>query len=272
MISPGLSVAQAARAVEAEAARGRPVVEIIRTTPPGAGARRVVTTEGVTGTLGRAELDSAADRAARKLLAGGTSGPDTLTLDPEGLYLSCTRPMPGLLVVGAGHLAQPVHELAALLGWRVTVADDRPDFATAERFPRAAQVTRIDLTDPFGLVRPAHRTHVLLVTRGHKYDYECLRRLLLEEPVPAPEWIGMIGSRRRVRATFHQLLEDGVPRHRLEQVHAPVGLDLGAETPEEIALAVAAQWVLVRRGGTGRPLVETERILERFFPTPATHA
>ena len=187
------------------------------------------------------------------------------------LYLELRRPIQELVVVGAGHVAQPLARLGALLGFRVTVLDDRPDFATRERFPEAERVIRADFADPFANVPLHERTHVLLVTRGHKYDYECLIRALRMDPPPA--YIGMIGSRRRVRATYVQLLDEGIDPELLGRIHAPVGLDVGAETPEEIAVAVAAELVMVRRGGarralTGRPLKDVERVAERFFQQP----
>jgi xanthine dehydrogenase accessory factor len=101
------------------------------------------------------------------------------------------------------------------------------------------------------------------VTRGHKYDYECLVRALRTDPPPA--YIGMIGSRRRVRATYVQLIEEGFDRALIGRIHAPVGLDIGSETPEEIAVSVAAELVMLRRGGTGVPLKDVERVAERFF-------
>ena len=90
-----------------------------------------------------------------------------------------------------------------------------------------------------------------------------MRALRVDSP---PAYIGMIGSRRRVRATYVQLLEEGFDRAQLDRIHAPVGLDVGAETPEEIAVSVAAELVKVRRGGTGTSLKEVERVAERFFP------
>ena len=145
----------------------------------------------------------------------------------------------------------------------VIVADDRPEFATRERFPSADLVQAVDFQDPFATLPLHGLTHLVLVTRGHKYDYECLRRVLLSDVTP--RYIGMIGSRRRVRATYQQLVDEGIPRDRLSAVRAPVGLDLGAETPAEIAVAVVAEMVLAWRGGTGSPLHESERILDRFF-------
>lgn len=269
------SAADAARAVLAAVDRGEGVVVALALEGPAAGRRRVVATSRSEGSLGGSRFEAAVDRVAREMLAGtadpGPRGRDAgvrdVPADEQGpevpVYFERTRPVPGLLIVGAGHLAGPLHRLGAILGHRVTVADDRPDFARVERFPEAERVVRVDFTDPFREIPPRARTHVLLVTRGHRYDFECLRRLLREEPPPV--YVGMIGSRRRVRATFHQLREEGVRHELLSRIHAPVGLDLGAETPEEIAVAVAAEWVLLARGGTGRPLVEVERIAERFF-------
>lgn len=278
MIPAGrLHAGRAQARIESLLARGLPVVEVMATGPgeePHPVLRRLVWKErssreaSTLGTLHSVALEEVVDAAARQILARGHSGPESCQLEgPDGssLFLQCFRPPPGLLIVGAGHLARPVHELGALLGWTVTVADDRPDFAIPEPFPHAHRVVRIDLRDPFREIPPAERTHVLLVTRGHRYDHECLRHLLLVDRTPT-EWIGMIGSRRRVRATFHQLREEGVPRETLARIHAPVGLDLGAETPEEIAVAIAAEWVLGRHGGTGRPLRDMERVAHRFFP------
>ena len=234
------------------------------------------------GSLGAEALDAAAralllevlrdPRAGdglRSLGAGtpegtGEPGPDAPALE---LYVELRRPVQELVVVGAGHVAQPLARLGALLGFRVSVLDDRPEFATRERFPEAERVIRADFSDPFADVPLHERSHVLLVTRGHKYDYDCLVRALRLDPPPA--YIGMIGSRRRVRATYVQLLEDDIEASRLERIHAPVGLDIGAETPEEIAVAVAAELVRVRRGGTGRSLKDVERVAERFFKQPS---
>jgi xanthine dehydrogenase accessory factor len=216
------------------------------------------------GSLGSTEVDAAAAEAGRTAVADPRHGDGTRLL-PGGVevYLEVRRPVQDLVIVGAGHIALPMARTGADLGFRVWVLDDRPDFATRERFPDAFRVLRADFSDPFKDVPLHGGSHILLVTRGHKYDYDCLVRVLRADPAPA--YIGMIGSRRRVRATFVQLLEDGIPRDRLGVIHAPVGLDIGAETPEEIAVAVAAELILVRRGGTGTPLRALERVAERFF-------
>ena len=209
-------------------------------------------------------LDAAALAAARAAL-GDPRHQDGLAEPHPGheVYVEVRRPVLDLVIVGAGHIARPMARLGSDLGYRVWVLDDRPDFATRERFPEAHQVIRADFSDPFRDVPVHERTHLLLVTRGHKYDYDCLVRVLRGDPLPA--YIGMIGSRRRVRATFVQLLEDGIDRSKLRAIHAPVGLDIGAETPEEIAVAVAAELVRVRRGGSGASLRDLERVADRFF-------
>jgi len=218
------------------------------------------------GQLGSSELEAAAVRLLDEAILDARAPDGVRTADLAGgaeLYIEVRRPIRELIVVGAGHVAQPMAHLGALLGYRVTVLDDRPDFATRERFPDAERLVRADFADPFADVPLHERSHLLLVTRGHKYDYECLIRALRTDPPPA--YIGMIGSRRRVRATYVQLVEEGFDSAALERIHAPVGLDIGAETPEEIAVAVAAELVMLDRGGRGTPLREVERVAERFF-------
>ena len=227
------------------------------------GAKRLV------GSFGDADLDDGA-------LALGTQRLEDRRVSTQGVhelktasgptiqvYVEAHYPHPELVIVGAGHIAQPLCSMGALMGFRVIVVDDRPDFATRERFPEADRVVGVDFRDPFADV-PIHSTsYVVLVTRGHKYDFECLRHLLKTEV--EPPYVGMIGSRRRIRAAYSQLQGEGMPKDRLSRVRAPVGLDIGAETPVEIAVAVAAEIVLQWRGGTGTPMAEQERILERFF-------
>ena len=236
-----------------------------------AGNRILVTQGSAQGTLGDSRADQEALAMARRALAGdpallpGTYSVHVSDGQTVDVFLETHHPAWELVIVGAGHVAQPLATLGSLLGLRVTVLDDRPEFATRERFPEADFLGKVDFADPFAGIQLHRWSHVVLVTRGHKYDYECLKHLLVADCLPG--YIGMIGSRRRVRATFDALLREGVPRDRLEVVHAPIGLDIGSETPAEIALSVAAELVHHWRGGTGRPLMEMERILDRFQPT-----
>lgn len=264
------AAASAVLSLEAVGAGASTAAIVVVSTGASVGARTLLvsTAEGDLrryGTLGDAALDAVAREMGLAALADPRHQDGVReTADGVELYVEVRRPVRDLVIVGAGHIARPMARIGAELGYRVWVLDDRPDFATRERFPDAYRVLRADFSNPFREV-PIHQgTHILLVTRGHKYDYDCLVRVLRGDPAPA--YIGMIGSRRRVRATFVQLLDDGIPKDRLRAIHAPVGLDIGAETPEEIAVAVAAELVKVARGGTGRSLRDLENVAERFFP------
>ncbi|HLN65124.1 MAG TPA: XdhC family protein, partial [Symbiobacteriaceae bacterium] len=171
------------------------------------------------------------------------------------VYLEPFLPPPDLLVVGAGHVGQAVANLGKHLGFRVTVVDDRPAWANRERFPSADTVVCDDFVYAVRRLEPGARHYVVLVTRGHQHDADCLRELLVR-PVA---YLGMIGSRTRIGHVFAMLAAEGVRGALLERVHAPIGLDIGARTPTEIAVAVAAELVLARRGGSGLPLSHLRR-------------
>lgn len=238
---------------------GPAVAVVLRLDGRDAGRRLLVFDTGeIRGSVGSAALDAQATSLARQALeargrAGGVGGAEVVEVAGEEgaarLYVEVHVAPEELVIVGAGHIAVPLARLGVMLGYRVTVLDDREELATPARFPEEASVRRMDFADPFRDVPIGPRTHVLLVTRAHKYDFDCLEHLLTRDPLP--HYIGMIGSRRRVRATFQALLEAGIPRERVARVSAPVGLDIGAETPEEIAVSIAAELVAVRRMGTG---------------------
>jgi xanthine dehydrogenase accessory factor len=173
---------------------------VVRTDSPELlGARLLVTRdpEGVDtvhGSVGSESLDTLAVSLARAALEDPRTvdGLETLPAgdDTVEVYLEIRRPVQDLIIVGAGHIARPMAAMGAMLGFRVWVLDDRPDFATPERFPDAFRVVRADFAEPFRDVPIHGGTHILLVTRGHRYDYDCLVRILREAAVPA--YIGMI--------------------------------------------------------------------------------
>ncbi len=224
------------------------------------------------GTLGSPSLDEAVAAAVPSLFPPRESR-GALSRDFEyreggstataRVYLELHGPPARMVIVGAGHIAIPLARMGAMLGMRVEVLDDRAEFAAAHRFPDAAAVRVIDFRDPFAETALGPSDHVILVTRGHSFDYECLVRLLRMEAPPG--YVGMIGSRRRVRATHEQLAREGFTTEDMKRVRAPVGLDLGGQTPAEIAVSVVAEIILYHAGGTGAPLVEKERVVERFF-------
>lgn len=231
--------------------------------PEAAGQRLVVTADAVAGSLGDASLDETAAELAREALDTRERG--TRDVQVEGrrwrLYVESHHPVPELLIVGAGHIARPLCRIGAMIGYRVTVMDDRAEFADPGWFPDASRVLVVDFADPFREVEFRPDTHVVLVTRAHRYDYDCILELLRKDVRPA--YLGMIGSRRRVRAAFEALTADGVEPERLKDVRAPIGLDIAAETPEEIAVSIAAEMIALRRGGSGSALTEEENVLRR---------
>lgn len=159
------------------------------------------------------------------------------------------------LVLGAGHISQPLTEFLAKVGYAVTVVDDRPDFANRTRFPQAEQV----VCRPFGRalteLELAGFGAIIVVTRGHRSDMECIRAVITQ---PAA-YIGMIGSQGRVRGAMKSLLEEGFDHEVVDRLRAPIGLDIGAETPEEIALSIVAEMVAVDRNANCRPLSDKWR-------------
>ncbi|HEX9445393.1 MAG TPA: XdhC/CoxI family protein [Candidatus Binatia bacterium] len=158
---------------------------------------------------------------------------------------------PKLLVVGAGHIAVPLAKIAKILDFHVTVLDDRILFANRERFPDADDIRVGDMAAELKATAITPSTYIVLITRGHKYDEPCLREIIHG---PA-RYVGMIGSRRRIKACFERFRnEEKIAEEIIGRVYAPIGLDIGTETPEEIALSIMAEVVKVRRGGTAKSL------------------
>jgi xanthine dehydrogenase accessory factor len=181
--------------------------------------------------------------------------------DQVELFVEVQRRPPTLIIVGAGHVAQPLAVLGRLIDFDVVVIDDRPQYANEERFPQANRV----IAAPF---RATLRdwpidadTFIVLVTRGHSHDVDCLLEVL-DSPA---RYIGMIGSKRRVRAVFDLLeQEQGIPREKFDRVYAPIGLDIGAESPAEIGVCIIAEIVNVYRGGRAESLSDALRANSRL--------
>ena len=156
-----------------------------------------------------------------------------------------------VIIVGAGHLAIPLAQYTKILGFHTTVMDDRVVYANRERFPDVDEVLTGDMAETLSSLEITPQTYIVLITRGHQFDEPCLRAVIHS---PA-KYIGMIGSRRRVKACFIRFREeDGIPGELLDRIYTPIGLDIQAESPEEIALSIAAELVKVRRGGNAQSL------------------
>jgi len=155
-----------------------------------------------------------------------------------------------LLVVGGGHVGLSLATIGEHVGFSVAVLDDRELYANAERFPMADRVMCGDFEALLADFPVGATTYVVLVSRGHKQDETALRAVVTR----GAAYVGMIGSKRRVATVLRHLAEEGYPLAALEAVYTPIGYDIGAETPEEIAVSIMAEVIGVRRGGSGRPM------------------
>jgi xanthine dehydrogenase accessory factor len=230
---------------------------LTRMDPPDAGAKLLLLDDGRrVGSLGDPGLDEVAPAVARGPLSTGVSR--TVGLGPgEAVrcFVEVHLPPPTLLVVGASHVAMPLVTLARPLGYRTVVVDGRPRLATRERFP---DVDELSVGIPSELVRRVPlgpTTALVLVAHDYKYDLPVLRHALSS----VAGYIGMLGSRRRGDAILRMLREEGITPESLARIRVPIGLDLGGRTAPEIALAILAEIVASRYGGTGRPLALAKR-------------
>jgi xanthine dehydrogenase accessory factor len=160
------------------------------------------------------------------------------------IFLDLISPELNLVVCGAGHIAIPLSRFARSVGFRVTVLDDREDFAHPSRFP-GCDVIAAEFSPTLRDLKLNHSSFVVVITRGHEHDVDCLMEILKKETA----YIGLIGSRRRVRFVLEILEKQGIPKMRLKEVFTPIGTPIGAESPEEIALSIIAELVCVRRKG-----------------------
>ena len=177
---------------------------------------------------------------------GGANPVARVDGDAPRLFLDPIAGAQRLVIAGAGHIAQPLAALGSMLGFHVTVIDDRASFANRERFPTADQIVVRPFAAAIESLLLDKHCYLISVTRGHSFDEEVVHTALAHS---RGAFVGMIGSRRRVKATLERIGETGVPQELLDQVHAPLGMDIGAETPEEIAVSIIAEIVRERRSG-----------------------
>ncbi len=166
---------------------------------------------------------------------------------------------PRLIVAGAGHVSEPVAKIGKMTGFHVTVIDDRSEFANKERFPTADEVVCAPYVSFFKALHIDPSTFIILLTRGHKFDVVSLQELLRREEAMSQEarttYIGMIGSKRRIAGVFEQLKNE-FSDHSFTNIYSPVGLDIGGQTPAEIAVSIMAEVLKVKNGKSGNSLKE----------------
>ena len=171
------------------------------------------------------------------------------------ILVEIVEPAATLLVVGGGHVGLAVGQLGAMLGMEVAIIDDREDYANEDRFPYEANVICGDFGEELEQFPITANTFIVLVSRGHKVDELALRTVVER----GAGYVGMIGSKRRTRTVLQHLAEAGLDPDALDKVFTPIGLDIGAETPEEIAVSVLGEIILVRRGGGAQPMSDYGR-------------
>jgi xanthine dehydrogenase accessory factor len=243
--------------------RGEPaaLVTIVATTgstPQRVGAKMLVFGDGrIVGTIGGGCYENDAFGKAREAILSRAPQLVHYELDDDfaqetglicggqmDVYIEPIEPSPELYIVGAGHVGFHLARIAEEVGFRVHVADDREKFANAERFPTAAEIVVEDIPAWIaGASIPAH-AYVVIVTRGHTNDLEALRALATRDL----RYLGLIGSRAKVARIYDELLGAGMPADTLTRVHAPIGLDIGAVTPQEIAVSILAELIAVKHG------------------------
>jgi len=237
------------------------IVSANGSTPQRVGAKMLVHADGrIVGTIGGGCYENDAFWKAREVL--GTRKACTVRYEladefaaESGLicggqmevFIEPIEPSPAVYILGAGHVGQFVGRIAHEAGFRVHVIDDREKFANRDRFPDAAEIIVDDIPTWLAKTTLPASSYAVILTRGHRHDLDALRALCAQKL----RYLGLIGSRAKVKRIYDAIVDEGsVPVERLEHVHAPIGLDIGAVTPQEIAVAIVAELIAIRRGKT----------------------
>jgi xanthine dehydrogenase accessory factor len=199
------------------------------------------------------EIASEAPREPTNMICGGSAR----------VYVELLKAQPSLVIFGGGHVGLALARFGCEMGYDVTVADDRAEYASSARFPASARVVQTgrDYGLPTGTIGPGRDRYVAIVSRCWETDLAALRPWVAED-APAVRYLGLIGSSRKVRSVFERLRAEGVPPARLSAVRAPIGLNVGAVTPQEIAVAILAEMTAVRRGAVAGSFVPEESLTE----------
>jgi xanthine dehydrogenase accessory factor len=246
MVAASPDVYAAALAMHEAHGRGALVVLVSGASPQLLGRPVLIRDDGsVTGELPQAPLGDALVREAMTCLESGSEEPRRVRLAEEAIaYVEPLLPHPRLLIAGAGHVGGALAHYAARVGFDVVAIDDRPSFACRERLPDAYEILAEDIVEAVRRYPKTPETYVVIVTRGHRHD-----AVVLREVIHAPvAYIGMIGSRRKILTIYEEFLAEGIATaDQLARVYAPIGLDIGGITVDEIAISIAAELVAVRR-------------------------
>ena len=225
------------------------------------GAKLFMRENGTTeGTLGDPDLDHEAVKKGRELMVHGRNEYVPTNGGAEYFIEAYTTP-PQLVICGGGHVSKAIAPLAMPLGFRLFITDDREEFANKERFPDADMVVPLKPEEALPQLPINPNTFIVVATRGHRYD-----NVALEAAARTPaRYVGLMGSRRKTILIYEDLIRSGVPIERIREIRSPIGLDIRARTPEEIAISIMAEVLMFRLGGTGRPMTLEEHRIDRII-------
>jgi xanthine dehydrogenase accessory factor len=237
------------------------IVQVRGSIPSFESAKLLVREDGsMVGTIGGGCVEAEVWNAAREVIATSKPRHMSFSLGQDAAYdnglicggqldvfVECITPQPSVLIFGGGHISKSLAKVLDLAGFRVSVIDNREAYANRERFPEAAEVHADEYEEVYPKLGLTDSTYIVIVTRGHRDDMRILRWAVT---TPA-RYISMIGSKRKVISVIRELEKDGVPHEAFERVYAPMGLEIGAVSPEEIAISVGAEMIAMRRDPEG---------------------
>jgi xanthine dehydrogenase accessory factor len=238
------------------------IVQVKGSIPSFEAAKLLVREDGsLVGTIGGGCVEAEVWNAAREVIETGKPRHMSFSLGQDAAYdnglicggqldvfVECVSPQPSVIIFGGGHISKSLAKVLEMAGFRVTVSDNRETYANRDRFPEAADVFAEEYEDLFPKLTVNESTFIVIVTRGHRDDMRILRWAVTTQS----KYISMIGSKRKVISVVHELEKEGLPREVFERVFAPMGLEIGAESPEEIAISVGAEMIAMRRLPEGK--------------------
>jgi len=232
------------------------IIEASGSTPRDVGAKMIVLGDGsIHGTIGGSSVESLVIKDARDCIKTGKfkkvqHNLNDLEKHDTGMicggemefFIEPINPAPHIYIFGGGHCGYPLARFSTQLGFQYTIIEDRQEFASAERFPNAHEILLGDIKEIAGKIDIGSSDYITIVTRNHELDYIALRNIIKK---PA-KYIGLIGSKRKRQQIFKSLLNDGIGQKEIDRIHTPIGLDINAETPEEIAISILAEIIKIK--------------------------
>jgi xanthine dehydrogenase accessory factor len=237
------------------------IVQVRGSIPSFESAKLLVREDGsMIGTIGGGCVEAEVWNAAREVIATNKPRHMSFSLGQDAAYdnglicggqldvfVECISPQPAAIIFGGGHISKSLAKVLDLAGFRVSVADNREAYANRERFPEAAEVHAEEYEDLYPKLNVTESTFIVIVTRGHRDDMRVLRWSITTNA----KYISMIGSKRKVIAVIKELEKEGIPADAFERIYAPMGFEIGAVSPEEIAISVGAEMIAMRRNPEG---------------------